>query len=28
MTLMRHFHLTINEGGDESDYVGLSRKNF
>jgi len=25
---MRHFHLTINEGGDESDYVGLSRKNF
>jgi len=25
---MRHFHLTINEGGDESGYVGLSRKNF
>ena len=28
MTLMRHYHLTINEGGDESDYVGLSGKNF
>jgi len=25
---MRHFHLTINEVGGESDYVGLSRKNF
>ena len=24
MTLMRHYHLTINEGGDESGYARLS----
>jgi len=28
MTLMHHFHLTINDGDNESGYVGLSGKNF
>lgn len=26
MTLMRHFHLTINDGGNESDYTTLSQR--
>ena len=26
MTLMRHFHLTIKDGGNESDYARLSQR--
>lgn len=26
MTLMRHFHLTINDESNESDYDGLSQR--
>jgi len=26
MTLMRHFHLTINDADNENDYTRLSRR--